>query len=159
MWSRPTLYVKCHENVVNWCYMNKIWLDLTWHFRFDKFKEFLLLLTDINTALFHIRASQSFFMCYVCFSACFLDSMASLGLAAYGYGIRYEFGIFNQKILNGWQVRNDPFPSLLLSQWLTLNPLLDAFPVIIIRTWCHFLCLALLRSHSANEFFPPLNIN
>ena len=38
------------------------------------------------------------------FSACFLDSMASLGLAAYGYGIRYEFGIFNQKIINGWQV-------------------------------------------------------
>lgn len=37
-------------------------------------------------------------------SACFLDSMASLGLAAYGYGIRYEFGIFNQKIVNGWQV-------------------------------------------------------
>ncbi|XP_076131472.1 glycogen phosphorylase, muscle form [Alosa pseudoharengus] len=37
-------------------------------------------------------------------AACFLDSMASLGLAAYGYGIRYEFGIFNQKIHNGWQV-------------------------------------------------------
>nr|XP_055035983.1 glycogen phosphorylase, muscle form [Misgurnus anguillicaudatus] len=37
-------------------------------------------------------------------AACFLDSMASLGLAAYGYGIRYEFGIFNQKIDNGWQV-------------------------------------------------------
>ncbi|XP_069002541.1 glycogen phosphorylase, muscle form [Embiotoca jacksoni] len=37
-------------------------------------------------------------------AACFLDSMASLGLAAYGYGIRYEFGIFNQKIINGWQV-------------------------------------------------------
>lgn len=36
--------------------------------------------------------------------ACFLDSMATLGLAAYGYGIRYEFGIFNQKIANGWQV-------------------------------------------------------
>lgn len=32
--------------------------------------------------------------------------MASLGLAAYGYGIRYEFGIFNQRIVNGWQVRN-----------------------------------------------------
>lgn len=30
--------------------------------------------------------------------------MASLGLAAYGYGIRYEFGIFNQKIVDGWQV-------------------------------------------------------
>ncbi|XP_056903439.1 glycogen phosphorylase, brain form [Takifugu flavidus] len=37
-------------------------------------------------------------------AACFLDSMATLGLAAYGYGIRYEFGIFNQKINNGWQV-------------------------------------------------------
>uniref|UniRef100_A0A672Q6J8 Alpha-1,4 glucan phosphorylase n=1 Tax=Sinocyclocheilus grahami TaxID=75366 RepID=A0A672Q6J8_SINGR len=37
-------------------------------------------------------------------AACFLDSMASLGLAAYGYGIRYEFGIFNQKISSGWQV-------------------------------------------------------
>ncbi|TNM84895.1 hypothetical protein fugu_009073 [Takifugu bimaculatus] len=37
-------------------------------------------------------------------AACFLDSMASLGLAGYGYGIRYEFGIFNQKIVNGWQV-------------------------------------------------------
>ncbi|XP_074503367.1 glycogen phosphorylase, brain form [Sebastes fasciatus] len=37
-------------------------------------------------------------------AACFLDSMATLGLAAYGYGIRYEFGIFNQKIREGWQV-------------------------------------------------------
>ncbi|KAG9484212.1 hypothetical protein GDO78_009887 [Eleutherodactylus coqui] len=37
-------------------------------------------------------------------AACFLDSMATLGLAAYGYGIRYEFGIFNQRIINGWQV-------------------------------------------------------
>ncbi|KAL8185171.1 UNVERIFIED_CONTAM: hypothetical protein K2H54_041963 [Gekko kuhli] len=30
--------------------------------------------------------------------------MATLGLGAYGYGIRYEFGIFNQKIADGWQV-------------------------------------------------------
>ncbi|XP_046899164.1 glycogen phosphorylase, muscle form [Hypomesus transpacificus] len=37
-------------------------------------------------------------------AACFLDSMASLGLAGYGYGIRYEYGIFNQKIDKGWQV-------------------------------------------------------
>ena len=37
-------------------------------------------------------------------AACYLDSMATLGLPAYGYGIRYEFGIFYQKIVNGFQV-------------------------------------------------------
>jgi starch phosphorylase len=36
-------------------------------------------------------------------AACFLDSMATLGLAAYVYGIRYEYGIFAQKIRNGEQ--------------------------------------------------------
>ncbi|GIX94524.1 glycogen phosphorylase [Caerostris extrusa] len=37
-------------------------------------------------------------------AACFLDSMASLGMASYGYGLRYEYGIFAQKIQNCEQV-------------------------------------------------------
>lgn len=36
-------------------------------------------------------------------AACFLDSLATLEIPAVGYGIRYEFGIFNQIITNGWQ--------------------------------------------------------
>ncbi|MDR0305227.1 MAG: glycogen/starch/alpha-glucan phosphorylase [Chitinispirillales bacterium] len=36
-------------------------------------------------------------------AACYLDSMATLKLPAMGYGIRYDFGIFNQKIVNGYQ--------------------------------------------------------
>jgi starch phosphorylase len=37
-------------------------------------------------------------------AACFLDSLATLQYPAYGYGIRYEFGIFDQEIRNGYQV-------------------------------------------------------
>src|SRR6516165_502503 len=36
-------------------------------------------------------------------AACFLDSMATMQLPAIGYGLRYEHGIFQQKIRNGWQ--------------------------------------------------------
>jgi starch phosphorylase len=36
-------------------------------------------------------------------AACFLDSMATLEIPSLGYGIRYEFGIFAQEIVNGWQ--------------------------------------------------------
>lgn len=39
-------------------------------------------------------------------AACFLDSMATMGIPGYGMGIRYEYGMFNQKIENGWQVEH-----------------------------------------------------
>ena len=37
-------------------------------------------------------------------AACFLDSLATLGYCAYGCGIRYHYGLFKQKIENGYQV-------------------------------------------------------
>ncbi|WP_420267006.1 glycogen/starch/alpha-glucan phosphorylase [Candidatus Magnetominusculus dajiuhuensis] len=37
-------------------------------------------------------------------AACFLDSLATLAIPSYGYGIRYEYGIFFQKIRNGHQI-------------------------------------------------------
>lgn len=36
-------------------------------------------------------------------AACYMDSMAHLGVPAIGYGLRYEFGIFDQEIHDGWQ--------------------------------------------------------
>ena len=40
-------------------------------------------------------------------AACYLDSLATLEIPAIGYGIRYEFGIFDQAIRDGWQVEID----------------------------------------------------
>lgn len=39
-------------------------------------------------------------------AACYMDSLSSLEIPAIGYGIRYEFGIFNQEICDGWQVES-----------------------------------------------------
>jgi glycogen phosphorylase len=49
-------------------------------------------------------------------AACFMESMASLGIPAHGYGIRYNHGLFRQEIREGWQVE---YPE----NWLTFgNP-------------------------------------
>jgi len=49
-------------------------------------------------------------------AACYLDSLATLQIPAVGYGIRYEFGIFDQAIRDGWQVE-------LADEWLRFgNP-------------------------------------
>jgi starch phosphorylase len=49
-------------------------------------------------------------------AACFLDSLSTLEIPARGYGIRYDFGIFEQEIKEGWQVEHP-------DQWLCLgNP-------------------------------------
>lgn len=49
-------------------------------------------------------------------AACYMDSLATTGVPAIGYGIRYEFGIFDQEIRDGWQVEKT-------DKWLRLgNP-------------------------------------
>jgi starch phosphorylase len=49
-------------------------------------------------------------------AACYLDSLATLEIPSIGYGIRYEFGIFDQEIRDGWQVEH-------ADKWLRLgNP-------------------------------------
>ena len=49
-------------------------------------------------------------------AACYLDSLATLDVPAIGYGIRYEFGIFDQEIRDGWQVE-------ITDKWLEMgNP-------------------------------------
>jgi glycogen phosphorylase len=57
-------------------------------------------------------------------AACYMDSLATLEIPAIGYGIRYEFGIFDQEIRDGWQVE-------ITDKWLRLgNPWEIARPEI-----------------------------
>ena len=51
-------------------------------------------------------------------AACFLDSLASLDMPGYGYGINYEFGLFRQEIENGRQKERPDYWASVQSPWL-----------------------------------------
>src|SRR5215469_2021 len=61
-------------------------------------------------------------------AACFLDSLATLDIPAIGYGIRYEYGIFDQVIKDGWQVETTDKWLRLGNPWAISRPE-DAFQV------------------------------
>ena len=55
-------------------------------------------------------------------AACFLDSMATIGIAGYGYGLRYEYGIFAQKIRNCEQIEEPDDWLRFGNPWETARP-------------------------------------
>jgi len=61
-------------------------------------------------------------------ASCFMDSMATLDIPAIGYGIRYEYGIFDQEIRDGWQVETTDKWLRLGNPWALDRPE-DAFEV------------------------------
>ena len=62
-------------------------------------------------------------------AACYMDSLATLGVPAIGYGIRYEFGIFDQAIRDGWQVETTDKWLRLGNPWEVPRPERDAYDV------------------------------
>ncbi len=73
-------------------------------------------------------------------AACYLDSLATKELPAYGYGIRYEHGIFRQEFENGWQ-RERP------DEWLALG-----YPWELIRP--EYTLPVLVYGHVKKNFIP-----
>lgn len=66
-------------------------------------------------------------------AACFIDSLATLDIPAVGYGIRYEFGIFNQEFQDGWQIEKP-------DEWLLYgNPweFIQADDMVEVGLWGH----------------------
>ncbi|HSY03375.1 MAG TPA: glycogen/starch/alpha-glucan phosphorylase [Acidobacteriaceae bacterium] len=61
-------------------------------------------------------------------ASCFMDSLATLDIPAIGYGIRYEYGIFDQQIRDGWQVESTDNWLRLGNPWALERPE-DAFEV------------------------------
>jgi starch phosphorylase len=61
-------------------------------------------------------------------ASCFMDSLATLDIPAIGYGIRYEYGIFDQQIKNGWQVESTDKWLRLGNPWALERPE-DAFEI------------------------------
>ncbi|MDD2463964.1 MAG: glycogen/starch/alpha-glucan phosphorylase [Desulfobulbus sp.] len=51
-------------------------------------------------------------------ASCFMDSIATMKIPAYGYGIRYDFGLFHQKIVDGYQVETPDSWLRLGSPWM-----------------------------------------
>lgn len=51
-------------------------------------------------------------------ASCFMDSIATMKIPAYGYGIRYDFGLFNQRIVDGYQVETPDSWLRLGSPWM-----------------------------------------
>ncbi len=60
-------------------------------------------------------------------AACYMDSLASLSVPAIGYGIRYEFGIFDQEIRDGWQVEKTDKWLRLGNPWEVHRPEIDCY--------------------------------